>query len=1615
MGRNGPYSQLVMHSVWVNEKDAKQRLAALDKPGAEDSRYSFGCINVKKEAFRNLVTNHMPQMDGAKIFIVPENGSNVMDFVNGEATYSPDIIRQRVAPVTEKVKTEKQRAEQRAGAKIYAREEEGRDYLSVEGPQTETPAFKKWFGDSKVVDEDGNPLVVYHGTNKNVNEFSKMRIGESSGNMGFIGSGFYFSAQQNVANAYADKKGGNIMPVYLSLQNPLQLDDGLSQGAADALNDALDSNFNAGDSARSVRDGLTTAFTYDPDAAVAFTQSLENAGFDGIVFNGGSEIVAFKPNQIKSAIGNRGTFDESGNILQSVEQKPTDWDYIPEIQEAKKRNPSLTRKLNKLKIDHDAGKITDEKYIEEVDAALELAEVIKEGARVPPRVRGYRRIKEVLNRDVRKGFIDPEAADLAEWFIDKNPDLVEQLGISVKAPSESGVGGFYSEVSRVMTLIKGGGSRGTITHEILHHLERMMPADVQNAIKKAWAKQLISAQKRAKRPADKLYFAALIQAHYGNNDYDFIDVANGEMSVVYMKALTDMHYRQPGNKSALELAKTLLQMGDVNLSAYQFYNPSEFWAVNGTRIVEGRYDAVKGSILTKLKNWLSELSQRIKGLLGFESDLSILRALDSLSKSDGNFVSTKMLGDGFAYQNIKTNYKGGEMPNASWAMKESTMMDNLIQTWQDNYRDLKNVQEIIAKNFGKINTLFNAYDKEILSSGRETERIEDFVRLELRPLIKDMLANKVSNDELAKYLQNRYAPERNAIINEKNQSPSVKDQGSGISTNDAAKYMKDLDPVRKQVLEKLALKVDAIVQNTQDILVEDGQETQETIDEWRRTSPHYVPLNRDESELDFVIGRSGIANAKGLATRGAFGKQALGSTKTVVNILENIMLQRGRAVRRGQSARVGKALYGLSILYPNPGFWMPINPDAIKSKAKLLEEMEAMGYDPDFAEELANNLMAQPRTARLTNVKLAEDMLGPEREVRTVTYQIDRNYQMAKNVFPVRIDGKDRYILFNPKSPEGQRLVGVLKDMDAEQLSSFVGAASSLTRWFSAVNSQYNPAFGLVNLWNDTQAGLANLTTTPLANKKKEVFKNVLPALAGLGAAIRRNRYEDTRQPGRPVAILGKEVVSADWADLWERMRLSGGKTGYRGSMVKAKLKFDWFNPNIKKKITAEEEHLMESELRALERGPIMKKAVWFADLVSDFNDTLENAVRLSAFEVAVRPVKDGGLGMSDEEAAVIAKTLTINFNKHGARTKNIRGLYAFFNAGVQSTARVGVTLAGPAGKAIVKYGLMLGGLNALLMLAFGYDDDEPPEYMKNKGIIIPLGRNDYFLWNLPGGFRAIPNAGRILTEGALISLGVLHSNKGIGGKVIDASMVLVDAVNPLGNGGGLQLLAPTFLDPYVALTMNKDGFGRPISKEDQALKPVAGWLRTRDNASEFSKGLAYFLNYASSGGEPYRKGFVSPTGDQLDYLFSQVAGGAGKEAQRLATTASNKIKGEETPSYQVPMLNRVYGELGTPAAISARFYDNVTMLAEHKAIMDGRIQEGKDIREYMARNPQAKFAYAAEDMENEVSNMNAVLHKLRNMPDTPQNKKTIKELEQVKTNMMSTFNKVIYSPKPAQ
>ena len=167
-----------------------------------------------------------------------------------------------------------------------------------------TAAFKNWFGDwekdpqnaSKVVDENGEPRVVYHGTYGDFTVFDKAKIGSAT-DYGIWGRGFYFTNMENTP--YGNKK----LALFLNFRNPFIFNDYKS---AEEIGDYLniwDGNFHEDD-----RFGIFRPYAR---GAAQIAGSAQERGHDGLIAVLGkwTEYIAFEPNQIKSSTNNRGTFD----------------------------------------------------------------------------------------------------------------------------------------------------------------------------------------------------------------------------------------------------------------------------------------------------------------------------------------------------------------------------------------------------------------------------------------------------------------------------------------------------------------------------------------------------------------------------------------------------------------------------------------------------------------------------------------------------------------------------------------------------------------------------------------------------------------------------------------------------------------------------------------------------------------------------------------------------------------------------------------------------------------------------------------------------------------------------------------------------------------------------------------------------------------------------------------------------------------------------------------------------------------------------------------------------------------------------------------------------------
>ena len=227
--------------------------------------------------------------------------------------------------------------------------------MSVE-PKSVTPAFEQWFKGSKVVDADGKPLVVYHGTANSFKAFAAHSYTERQG--------FYFTSEPEFASDFAetsadgvrydkneDAQGPNVMPVYLSLQNPVDTRSGWPAKVAKQLEDVINTEW------------LTTLpqsdfwLAMDGDDGAAIKSKLESLGYDGLIATevGVPVYVAFKPAQIKSATGNNGNFDAASPDIrfstpeqpnQTSVQTPTQTPNQPDHRLGKKIMTSATSDVN---------------------------------------------------------------------------------------------------------------------------------------------------------------------------------------------------------------------------------------------------------------------------------------------------------------------------------------------------------------------------------------------------------------------------------------------------------------------------------------------------------------------------------------------------------------------------------------------------------------------------------------------------------------------------------------------------------------------------------------------------------------------------------------------------------------------------------------------------------------------------------------------------------------------------------------------------------------------------------------------------------------------------------------------------------------------------------------------------------------------------------------------------------------------------------------------------------------------------------------------------------------------------------------------------------------------
>lgn len=232
--------------------------------------------------------------------------------------------------------------------------------------------------------------------------------------------------------------------------------------------------------------------------------------------------------------------------------------------------------------------------------------------------RGIDAITAQLDDAVAQGVISDDSANVAKFLANKNPEFVRDLKVEVAEPTanvlQTGTTGEYLPFEEIVRLFKNPDavqSGRTATHEIMHHAEKMLPPEIRANIKELWRNETIrtlkklGAGKPGREEADNLLMKT-IASHEG-----YVELT-------------------PEDKA--QLVK-FLDEGVYSEDMYALTSPSEFWAVNGAKIMEGKYKA-EGSWIGQAKEYMKELFQGIKEALKLSNTNQVYKGLQQVFKGE---------------------------------------------------------------------------------------------------------------------------------------------------------------------------------------------------------------------------------------------------------------------------------------------------------------------------------------------------------------------------------------------------------------------------------------------------------------------------------------------------------------------------------------------------------------------------------------------------------------------------------------------------------------------------------------------------------------------------------------------------------------------------------------------------------------------------------------------------------------------------------------------------------------------------------------------------------------------------------------------------------------------
>lgn len=509
-----------------------------------------------------------------------------------------------------------------------------------------------------------------------------------------------------------------------------------------------------------------------------------------------------------------------------------------------------------------------------------------------------------------------------------------------------------------------------------------------------------------------------------------------------------------------------------------------------------------------------------------------------------------------------------------------------------------------------------------------------------------------------------------------------------------------------------------------------------------------------------------------------------------------------------------------------------------------------------------------------------------------------------RDAFAVKQGGKLKFIVVKDEVLKDQ-----LQKIGASQVGPVLGLIGKGTRALSKLYTQYNPSFTLVNAVRDAITAGVNakaydrISSGRLIRELPKAWKAIAAVNFGKGNAQWKQTYEEFLEDGASSAGFGLDTIKDLRTKAEREFKLAVGQNGL-GRSKKA-----W-----------------HATVRGFDR---------MGTIVSNANEVFENAARLSLYAQAREQ------GYTRQQAARMAKEVTVNFNRKGEWGSQINSAFMFFNAAVQGNRALYTHMQKSRKVKAAVFGIGAMGF-VLAMLNDGMDEDEETgDEVENKisdweldhsAVLFTDSDGTRVKFPLPYGYNVAYVLGRRAYR-------FLTGKDGAQKTAIGMVAAAYDSFMPLGGSAddstiaqaGVRMMLPTIGTPFFDLAVNRDSFGKPIAKEivSRYDANVPNSQRYFGGVSPWAKGLTEWLNSAS-GGNAAKAGAIDINPEHLDFWLKFATGGVGSTATGVA-----QLAGDDPSLDRTPIVKAFYGN-EPDYYVSSRFRE----VREISDVLEGRMRD---------------------------------------------------------------------------